>query len=59
MADNLTWPVQACIGMTLPLIFTHVYINARHDAQENSASSNEFDYSEDYVKLRGYLYCFQ
>jgi len=59
MADNLTWPVQAFIGIPLPLIFAHVYRNAGHCAQENSASRNRLDYSEDYVNLQGYLYCFQ
>lgn len=40
MADNLTWPVQACIRITLTLIFTHVFRNAGHGVQENSESSD-------------------
>jgi hypothetical protein len=59
MADNLTWPVQVCVRITLPLIFTHVFRNPGHGAQENSESSNKFDYSEDYVNLQGFLHHFQ
>jgi hypothetical protein len=56
MADNLTWPVQAYTGITSILIFTHVFRNAGHGAQENSENRNNIDYSEDYVNLQGYLY---
>jgi len=59
MADNLTWLVQACVGITLHLIITLVFKNAGHGAQENSESCNKLDYSEDYVNSQGYLHRFQ